>query len=131
MALWPRMETVKLTIANLNDAALNVPLNLLDTDGYEKCTMQLQTDSTACYISLKPWRQVAQTATGPEVEESFKMLPGEQIIFDSRHPFFGVEYYLNLQGTLTAADMAKGGRLLIWLSGGNDAAKTSRSVIQQ
>ena len=74
---------------------------------------------------------MAQTATGPEVEESFKMLPGEQIIFDSRHPFFGVEYYLNLQGTLTAADMAKGGRLLIWLSGGNDAAKTSRSVIQQ
>lgn len=129
MAEWPRMISIPLHLQGLNDAKLNVPLNLLDTDGYEKCILQLQTDTTACYLSLDPWRQVAQTSTAPETAASFRLLPGEQVIFDSRHPFFGVEYYLNLQGTLTATDLAKGGSLLIWLSGGDDSAKMSKSSV--
>jgi len=130
MATWPRMIAIPLNLPGANDAAVDVPLNLLETNGYEKAIIQLQTVDTACYISLKPWGQNAIQNTDSVVDASFKILPGEQIIFDSRHPFFGVEYYLNPQGTFTAQDMDRGARLVVWLSGGDDAAKMSRSVVQ-
>ena len=106
------------------DAYLNVPINLMDTDGYEKAIVQLQSDSTHAYIGTKKW-----SSQGTVSPETFKILAGEQIIFDSRQPFF-IEYFVNAAGTATPADIAAGGQIVIWLTGGEDAAKLSRSKIQ-
>lgn len=124
MAIWPRMIAIPLHLDGLNDPKLNTVINLLDTNGYEKCIVQLQTATTDCYLSTKKQADVAVP-----IPESFKLLAGEQIVFDSRHPFFGVTYFANLAGTLTAADMTAGGRLLFWLTGGDDKAKMSKSKV--
>jgi len=124
LAKWPRIVSIPLWHPTMLDAYLNVPINLMDTDGYEKAIIQLQSVDTDAYIGTKKFSSAGQVQ-----EETFKLLAGEQIIFDSRQPFF-IEYFINAAGTATAADIAAGGQLVIWLTGGEDAAKTSRSTIQ-